>query len=325
VPWRTLADTGNRENQNAGNGGDLGKHTVYLTILDYLLQHEPWATGLRVRECHAGRGLYEIPTGDLRRPRLECLYHPLHEEAEIPLHNVQRDSQTALNVWPQQRDALHWYSGSAIVNAWCMAKASRGNHVLELYELAPNTRAILRSVFADRSFQFSRVTVRMLPEPEDGCDFDGELHIERSISSWASQDLILLDPFAMWRRRKHQCCRDRYRRIFDQLLALPAPPQLVLFWTWGRAFQAAVGDIEGARPPVPNGYQELRQLLRDANHSFIRVCWRWGLQFAMWIVVPAAHLQPLEAALKLRCDEIRDHLLSNGCGLINPDIRITID
>jgi hypothetical protein len=325
VPWRTLTDIGNLENQNAGNGGDLGKHTVYLTILDYLLDQEPWATRLRVRECHAGRGLYEIPTGDLRRPRLECLYEPLHGEAEIPLHNVERDSQTALDVWPQQRDAPHWYSGSAIVNAWCMKNACHGNHLLELYELAPKTRAILRAVFADPGFQLSRVTVRMLPEPEDGRDFDGELHIEHSIASWASQDLILLDPFAMWRLRRHQCLRDRYRRIFAQLLALPEPPQLVLFWTWGRAFQAAVGDIEGTRPPAPNGYQELRQLLHNANRSFIRVSWRWGLQFAMWILVPAAHLQPLEAALQRRCNETRDHLLNNGCRLINPDIGVTVD
>jgi hypothetical protein len=325
VSCRTLTETRNPQNQNAGNGGDLVKHTVYLTILDYLLHQEPWATELRVRECHAGRGLYEIPAGDVRRPSLKCLYDPVHGDVEIPLHDIERASQTALNVWPQQRDTLHWYSGSAIVNAWCMANAGCGNHLLELYELAPDTRTVLRAVFADPGFQFSRLKVRILPEPEDGCEFDGELQIERSIAGWVSQDLILLDPFAMWRRRRHQCRRDLYRRIFDRLLALPEPPPLVLFWTWGRAFKAAVGDIEGARPPVRNGYQELRQLLHTTDRSFIRVSWRWGLQFAMWIVVPAAHLQPLEEALQWRCNEIRDHLLNNGCRLINPDIRVTVD
>lgn len=42
APWMLLDDLGNRENRNAGNGGDLVKHTVYLAFLDHILQHEPW-------------------------------------------------------------------------------------------------------------------------------------------------------------------------------------------------------------------------------------------------------------------------------------------
>ena len=87
MPWRQLQDE-NRQNRNAGNGGDLGKHTVYLTVLDYLLAHSPWSTKLRVRECHAGRGMYRIPADDARRPLLECLYNPLGADAGVLLHDV---------------------------------------------------------------------------------------------------------------------------------------------------------------------------------------------------------------------------------------------
>ncbi len=43
MAWRQLNDPENPENRNAGNGGDLVKHTVYLNVLDYLLVHPPWS------------------------------------------------------------------------------------------------------------------------------------------------------------------------------------------------------------------------------------------------------------------------------------------
>src|SRR5205085_5719148 len=59
--WHELHDPENPENRNAGNGGDLVKHTIYLGALDYLLAHSPWSNELRVRECHAGRGCTVSP------------------------------------------------------------------------------------------------------------------------------------------------------------------------------------------------------------------------------------------------------------------------
>jgi hypothetical protein len=102
MPWRLLQDDGNPENANAGNGGDLVKHTVYLAVLDYLLAHPPWASKLRVRECHGGRGMYRIPVGDDRRRLLGCLYAPLGADAGVALHDAQRESQTGLGVWPTE-------------------------------------------------------------------------------------------------------------------------------------------------------------------------------------------------------------------------------
>src|SRR6266550_1635342 len=73
VNWKLMEDQ-NKENWNAGNGGDLVKHTVYLAALRYLLPREPWSHGLTLRECHAGRGIYRIAEGDVRR---RLLFLPL--------------------------------------------------------------------------------------------------------------------------------------------------------------------------------------------------------------------------------------------------------
>ena len=328
MPWHQLQDPGNPENRNAGNGGDLGKHTVYLTVLDYLLAHAPWSTELRVRECHAGRGMYRVPDDDIRRPLLECLYNPIGADVGIMLHDVQRASQSALTVWPARLAALKWYSGSAVVNAWRLGCDQAGCHRLEVYELAPQTRNVLRAVFAAPGLQLPRLDVRILPEPEDQRDFDGEKHIENNVSTWNSQDLVLLDPFAMWRQNQDQPRRNRYRRIIERLIARgQESPLLMLFWTWGRAFPVADGDLDGTNTRVGNGYQELRGLLHQANRHFLRVTWRWRLQFAMWVLVPESHLTALCAALQRHCDDIRDHLQQRGCGgrLANPNIEVVVD
>jgi hypothetical protein len=328
MPWHQLHDPRNLENRNAGNGGDLAKHTVYLTVLDYLLGHSPWSSELRVRECHAGRGMYRIPAGDIRRPLLQCLYDPICAEVGVLLHELQRASQSALAVWPAHLADFEWYSGSAVVNAWRLGRAQAGSHRLELYELAADTRRILREVFASADSQLQRLDVRVLPESEDECDFDGELHIENNVSSWNSQDLVLLDPFAMWSQDKDQPRRNRYRQIIERLIARgQGSPLLMLFWTWGRAFPVADRDLDGTNSPVENGYQELRGVLHQANKHFIRVTWRWGLQFAMWVLVPESHLEALSAALQRRCDDIRDHLQQRGCRgrLANPNIEVVVD
>ena len=326
MPWRQLQDPNNLENRNAGNAGDHGKHTVYLTVLDYLLAKSPWSTGLRVRECHAGRGMYHIPAEDRRRRRLRCSFDPLNADVGVLLHDVQRASQTALGVWPAALADLEWYGGSAMVNAWRLGYAPSGEHLLELYELAAETRAVLREVFAAPGLELPRATVQILPNPENAANFDGELHIEQNIAEWDTRDLVLLDPFAMWRQRCHEPQRDRYRRIIEGLIQRgEESPSLILFWTWGNAFPVADGDLNGTNEPVGNGYQELRNVLHQANRHFIRVTWRWDLQFAMWVLLPSSHLEALSAAIQLRCDELRDHLLHRGYTMAHPDIHVVVD
>lgn len=319
--WTELQDPDNAENRNAGNGGDIIKHTVYLTVVEHLLQHSPWRESLRVRECHAGRGMYSIAVGDRRRSLLRRLYEPVGADIGVPLHDRQRATQQALGVWPANATSLGWYAGSAVMNAHRLA-ATSGKHLIEFYEMSPDTRRILRSALAALGHGAFGVDSRVLPE-EDGAGrpFDGERHIANNIGRWDSRDLVLLDPFAMWRQGCHQARRDRYGRIVDAVIAQrQKSPLLVMFWTWGRAFRAAEGDLQDTNRRVANGYQDLRARLLEAGRQLISIVWRWELQFAMWVVVPDSQ-HALAAALRLACGEVRDHL-SRSTDLADVEVRL---
>ena len=99
--------------------------------------------------------------------------------------------------------------------------------------------------------------------------------------------------------------RDRYGRIVDGLISRGAnAPTLILFWTWGRAFPVADADLDGTAQPVRNGYAMLRDKLHGAGFRFVLIKWRWGLQFAMWVVVPDEHLEPLRDEISHYCDQL---------------------
>ena len=307
--WTELQDPGNPENRNAGNGGDLIKHTVYLTVVEHLLNHMPWRERLRVRECHAGRGMYAIPVSDRRRSLLKGLYEPVAADVGVLLHDRQRASQRLLGVWPANPTCLGWYAGSAVMNAQRLAE-TRGKHFIEFYEMSPDTRRILRTVLGVLGRDASGVESRVLPTAEGGRPFDGEQHIANNIGRWDSRDLVLLDPFAMWRQACHQAQRDLYGRIVDAVIAQgQESPLLALFWTWGRAFPAAEGDLQDTNCRVANGYQDLRARLLQAGRHLISIVWRWELQFAMWVLVPDSQQHALTTALRQRCHEVREHLL----------------
>lgn len=288
-----MDDPSNPENNNAGNGGDLVKHTVYLATLHFLLTQEPWKSGMNVRECHAGRGVYRIPHRDVRTRLLVCLQSEPTGSHPVLLQSAQKQILGALGCASAESAAPEWYAGSALINAFVIRGRPDRAHRLDLYEWLPETRGILRSVLTaakPSANQFCRV----LPEQEQLREFDGEAYIQQQIRTWGKQDVILLDPFAMWRQPSHQGKRDRYRSIMEGLLAHgTAAPSLILFWTWGRAFPIAEGDLNGTNDTVRNGYAELRTKLHQAGVQFVLVKWRWGLQFAMWVLVPAMHLAAL--------------------------------
>jgi 23S rRNA A2030 N6-methylase RlmJ len=54
-----------RQNRNAGNSGDLLKHSACLALLHELTTESPWREQLNIIEAHAGRG-------STRRVRRTC-------------------------------------------------------------------------------------------------------------------------------------------------------------------------------------------------------------------------------------------------------------
>ena len=164
--------------------GDLAKHSVYAGTLRYLPAREPWSTEIRVRERHAGRGVCAIPRADERRPLLGCLLSPCDADSGVALHDLQFSSQSALGVWPSASADLRWYSGSAVLSTYCLGEATGGVRQLDLYELSPETRRVLRAVFYAPAEQVPGVSGCILPEFEDESDYDGERHIESSVAWW---------------------------------------------------------------------------------------------------------------------------------------------
>ncbi len=323
--WKLMDDPDNVENGNAGNGGDLVKHTVYLATLRFLLRQPPWHQTLRLRECHAGRGVYYIPNEKSTRKMLSRLYSAPVKPESILLYNAQREILDSLGYWSDARERVQWYAGSALINAFALGADKPSEHEVDAYEGQAATRGILRTILKDRQLYTPEMT-RVLPLVEHNADFDGEAYIREHIADWHRQDVILLDPFAIWRQPADQLKRDHYRAFVDGLIRRKADaPSFILFWTWGRAFQAADGDLDGTSKNVANGYQDLRSALHGAGRRIVLVKWRWRLQFAMWVLVPREQVGPLREEINVHCRMLTDHLTRNGYRPTDPRVHVTID
>jgi 23S rRNA A2030 N6-methylase RlmJ len=294
MSWRSLEDPDNPENRNAGNGGDLIKHTVYLTALRWLAQRPAWQRRMRLRECHAGRGIYRVPPSDPRRELLERL-----RNSSTLLAAAQRDCLHALGL--QQEERHDWYAGSGLLNAWATRDVACEH---DAYEWDPSTRRILVAARAAAGFTGAAIA-------QAGADahFDGETHIAEHVGGWDERDVMLLDPFGLWIHAKHGERRARYRRIVDGVLRRgQRAPCMLMFWTWGGAHDRAEADIEGHGPAVEDGYQPLAASLHAGGHLPIVVRWRTGLSFAMWVIVPLSERDELRRELTQSCTQLLDAL-----------------
>jgi 23S rRNA A2030 N6-methylase RlmJ len=278
IAWRDALDPYNPENRNAGNGGDLVKHTVYLAFINGLLDHQPWRDGMHLRECHAGRGMYALPAGDRRR----------YDDVRGPLAHAQLDARGALEL----DDDGHWYAGSALLNARCLAR-HEAPHRHTLFEWDPDTRHILSQVLAE-----AQCDTHIAGLGDAALRVEGERHIAEQMPGWTRRDVVLLDPFGLWRRPKLAERRERYRRIFEALATHPDPPALSMFFTW-TSDDNANADIAGI-DPVDNGYRDLAALAP----SRIIVRWTWDIPCAMWLVVPAPCKQSMRDAVTRACSHL---------------------
>jgi len=295
MPWRSLQDPDNPENRNAGNAGDLVKHTVYLTALRSLLAQPEWRKQLRLRECHAGRAIYRVAATDPRRALLDRL-----QASATLLAVAQRNCFEALGLEGDER--RDWYAGSSLLNAWALhdATPSGGDSSHAAYEWDPRTRQLL--VAAQHAADLPTAQVPRRGEDER---FDGETYIADRIDDWDRRDVVLLDPFGLWIHAKHAERRARYKRIVQGMARRGNDaPSMLMFWTWGGAHDLARKDLKGAGSHVPDGYQPLASILRSAGHHPIVVSWRTELSFAMWVIVPPALRVSLRDELREACSQL---------------------
>jgi 23S rRNA A2030 N6-methylase RlmJ len=275
VNWRDAQDPFNPENTSAGNGGDLVKHSVYLTLLE---EHVATSPRPRIRECHAGRGIYAIPPGDPRRRLVSALL----SEPQLALAQAQVDALDALGL---PHDGC-WYAGSALLNARLAGASYEG------YEWAPDTRGILEAVLKQAA-PGARVV-----EPVPPLDrLDGEALMAERLPQWDAQDVMLLDPFGIWRRPKLAPRRHRFRRLVRGWLASPARPAMAWFFVW-----RSPGGTEEMAEGIDAGYAELYGELERAGHVPLVVRWRWDLDCAMWLLHPAP--ERLAVAVERRLERL---------------------
>ena len=279
-----LRDDRNTQNKNAGNGGDLVKHTVYLTLLDELLQRQPWKSEIRLRECHAGRGIYL--TDPDPRFLVWCL---MGCGGDTMLRRAETEALDTLGLY-DSNDPGGLYAGSAVLNLRAVA---RGRKVLaEFYEERPRTREILAGVL--HSSITERLDLTVSVPGTKGRSLDGEKRIARAVSRWDERDVILLDPFSIWHRKEHQSRRDLLGRILDFTVERGCP--LSLFFTWGNANPQADEDMSGGHRSPRNGYADMLARLREAHANVVLVRWIWKQRFAMWVLLPSRELRDALAA-----------------------------
>jgi len=295
-----LRDPDNPENTNAGNGGDLVKHTALLTMVEYLARQPPWRDELRLRECHAGRGVYLVGEDGARRDRLASL-----ADSDLLLAHRQRSALARVGA----KETAEAYAGSSLL----LDEAAPGALRHDAYEWDPQTRSILRGV--------ARATGRStwFVPGADGERVDGESQLARRVGQWDTRDLLVLDPFGLWRHPKHAFRRARYRTLIERWAALRQRPCLFVFFTWGQdavgegrdlahdraLFGRTWGPVEPAHavphgPAVSDGYRSLRALAVP----LLRLRWRWDLRCVLWLSVPEEHLEPLRRAVALELDAL---------------------
>lgn len=295
-----LRDPDNPENANAGNGGDLVKHTALLTMVRHLARQPQWRDALRIRECHAGRGVYLVGEDDPRRAPLKTL-----AESDLLLATAQRDALT--------RVGAHEHPGAYAGSSLLLDEAAPQAALHEAYEWDPKTRAILRGV----AQATARSTWRIVGGEEQRVD--GEGLIARQIGQWDARDLVVLDPFGLWRHAKHAFRRARYRRIIQRWAGLRSRPNLFFFFTWGQdargeardlahdrsLFQRGWGPVEAMHPAphgpaIVDGYRGLRALAAP----LLRLRWNWDLRCVVWLAVSEEQLEPLRRALAVELDAL---------------------
>lgn len=296
-------ENGHLQDGNAANGGDLVKHTVYLSLVRNLIENPTWKGGIKIRECHAGRGLYAPVPGNV-----DLAHNVMSEQGPgCLLGEMERGILSERKLLPDGTA----YAGSALLNAYNLASLGVPA-TLDLYEM---DGAVRRDLSAIRDYPSIRqaisdgkLTVNVLEEGR-GEEFDGETYIRDTMDQWGPEDVILLDPFAFWRDDDKSRIRRVRRGLYRDILDKSATTQstVVIFFTWGNAHLGARQDILCCNAACENGYQQLISHLWGDRRPVV-VTWCWRYTFAMWIVSSGCQHDLLVGATKRDLDQLHQHM-----------------
>lgn len=270
------------QNKNAGNGGDVIKHSVYLAVLDELRKHKRWREQLHVLETHAGKGVYAPAAKEyaaaaddpaMRQSKLCAAQARAFECAPDGLGSVD-----GMNAGERP------YAASAVIHAFALRDVRRKSLVLMDHD--GRVTDTLKRVFNEPAFR------RFCPPP---CVQRTESSSEQALidllgnrRALGGNHLVHLDPFAFVIGRRHAQERERYAKLLyeaDRRVKRNTLAALSVFVVWGRRQGGkARNDLFGAECGVPDGYWDLRDKIGSKRR--ITVEWCWGQYFAMLLVVP---------------------------------------
>lgn len=283
--WQDLRDPHNPENRVAGSVSDLLKHSAYLVALDELFPGgEPGAPGT-IYECHAGRGMYFIPRDDPRREHLTQLDNGI-------VHTTRQSVLARLGA------STDWYPGSAALIAQRLhTNNSTARHLM--LEWAPDTRAVLRQVCRDMNHKGELI------EDNEETRFDGESYVASNVRTMTPKDLVLLDPFALFRQQKLHYRRERYLRFFQRWLEHEhSRPNVLWFFCAPATMESVSGD-----PPqriAPPSYEDFRALLSKSDG--LKMSYAYEFPCELWFFFEAKRLDTLAAKLAKQMDALQASL-----------------
>jgi 23S rRNA A2030 N6-methylase RlmJ len=135
-----------RQDKNAGNSGDLVKHTAYLAMLDELVRSGRKA---HVVEAHGGKGVYVSSNPHLRKAQQAAQY------STSALGRAQAEcfapAPDGLGVVSDLANAEIAYAGSGALHASAVANGLADS--LELLDSDAGVRSVADRVFSEDCFR----------------------------------------------------------------------------------------------------------------------------------------------------------------------------
>lgn len=281
-----------KQDKNAGNSGDLLKHTSYLALLR-VIEGASNRRDATVVEAHSGKGVYVSAHPHLLRARNLPGYTTSTLGASQASAFASPAGLGRVAGLPEGEVA---YAGSAVLHA--LAVASGAASSLILLDRDPGVRRVAARVIAESPFAAVRDRISIL-DPGETSETYAVSGLEAG--TFDSRCILHLDPFAFVMSERDAPARETYRTLIkeaDAQVRRGAFTALSLFFTWGSNGAAAVDDLDGSGycGGIRGGFQDLvRAVGRDQR---VIVKWCWEYHFAMLFIVPA----PLKNAVACALD-----------------------
>ena len=269
-----------QQDKNAGNSGDLVKHTVYLAMLNELVRG---GRKVSLVEAHGGKGVYISSNPHFRKALQAAQY------SRSLLGRVQAECfaspPNGLGVVSDLADNEIAYAGSGALHAKAVANGLAD--FLELLDCDAGVRSVANRVFSEDCF--SKVRGHLRTTDPDGSSEPIVLSRLRA-GAFGPDHVLHLDPFAFVMAPQHRPRRALYRDLIRECGTRVQQHGLAavsVFFTWGSNNAAAKDDLFGAGfdGGLDDGYQDLIAAVhRDQR---IVVTWCWELYFSLLCLVRA--------------------------------------